>query len=64
MKPVQESDKSLDQSIFQKSLMRFSCLTSKFVCVVLETSCTSVEKGMIILSASKAGLLIQRDGGL
>ena len=33
VKPVQESDKSLDPSS-----MRRSCLTSKFVCVVLETS--------------------------
>ena len=38
VKPVQESDKSLDPSIFQQSSMRLSCVTSKFVCVVLETS--------------------------
>ena len=38
MKPVQESDKSLDPSIFQKSSIRLSCITSKFVCVVLDTS--------------------------
>ena len=38
MKPVQESDKSLDPSIFQKSSMRLSHIKSKFVCVVLETS--------------------------
>ena len=38
VKPVQESDKSRDPSTFQKSSMRFSCLTSKFVWVVLDTS--------------------------
>ena len=37
VKPVQGSDKSLDPWIFQLSSMRFSCLTSKFVWVVLET---------------------------
>ena len=35
VKPVQESDKPLDPSIFQKSSMRRSCLTSNFVLAVL-----------------------------
>ena len=38
VKPVQESNKSLDPSIFQQSSMRRSSITSKFVRVVLETS--------------------------
>ena len=38
VKPVQRSDKSREPSMFQKSSMRFSCLTSKFVWVVLVTS--------------------------
>ena len=38
VKPVQEPDKSLDPSTFQKSSMRRSCITSEFVCVVLDTS--------------------------
>ena len=37
-KPVQEADKSLDPSMFQLSSMRRSCLTSKFVLLVLDTS--------------------------
>ena len=64
VKPVQESDKSLDPSIFQKSSMRRSCLTSKFVVVVLDTSMFSVESGVILLSASKVWLWVQRDGGM
>ena len=56
VKPVQESDKSLDPSIFQQSSMRLSCKTSKFVCI-------SVEDGTILLSASKIWLWVQRDGG-
>ena len=38
LKPVEGSDKSLEPSIFQWSSMRRSCITSKFVRVVLDTS--------------------------
>ena len=63
VKPVQEADKSLDPSMFQQSSMRRSCLTSKFVHAVLETSMYFSGTGKVLLSASNVWLWVQRDGG-
>ena len=64
VKHEQESDKSLDPSIFQKSSMRRSCITSNFFLPVLETSMYFSGIGMILLSASKVWIWFQRVGGI
>ena len=61
MKPVQESDKSLDQSILHKSSMRLSYITSKFVCVVLETSVYFKKTRLILLEERLVTLLVLDD---
>ena len=57
VKPVQESDKSIDPSIFQYSSMRLSCKTSQVrMCSSGVRQCISVEQGRILRSASKVWL--------
>ena len=47
--------------MFQQSSIRFSCNTSRFVCVVLVTSVCFVELGMFLLSARRTELEVRHD---
>ena len=65
VKPEQESDKCLDPSMFQRSSMRRLLFNIQIrSCSFWIRQWISVEKGMILLSASKVWLWVQRDGGI
>ena len=63
VKPVHESDRFRSPSTFQWSSIRFSCATSKSVCVDLITSMYFSGTGMTLLLARIIELSVQYDDG-